>query len=336
MSREFRTSVLWELLCADDLVLIAESLEECITKFEAWKSGMESKGLHVNSKTTKFMVSGIGLGQLRDSGAFPCGVCRTGVGANSILCSQCSFWIYKKCSGVIGRLSDNPEYICPRCQSTACPIDGRPINEVFVDKVKMDVVPSFCYLGDILSADGGCDLAVTTRCLVAWGKFRKLLPILTSKHVSLKTCGQLFSSCVCSAMLHSTETWAPTVLELQRLQRNDRSMIRWICNTRACDRVPSSELLAKLGIVDITLLLRAHRLGWFGHVQRAPTCIKTVCDLPVPGRCRHGRPIKSWMICVEKDIKDCNLSQVNPMNRVDWRRASRLLPTPATGTQAAV
>ena len=33
----------------------------------------------------------------------------------------------------------------------ACPIDGRPINEVFVDEVKMDVVPSFCYLGDMLS-----------------------------------------------------------------------------------------------------------------------------------------------------------------------------------------
>ena len=186
----------------------------------------------------------------------------------------------------------------------------------------MDVVPSFCYVGDMLSADGGCDLAVTTRGSVAWCKFRKRLPILTSKHMSLKTCGKLFSSCVCSVMLHGSETLAPTVSVLQRLQRNDWSMIRWICNTRARERVPSSELLAKLGIVDITLLLCAHRLRWFGHVQRAPTCIKIVCDLPVPGRCRRGRPMKSWMICVEKDIKDCNLSQVNAMNRVDWRRAS--------------
>ena len=334
LSREFRKGVPWELLYTDDLGLIAESLEECISKFEAWKSGMESKGLRVNSKKTKFMVSGIGLGQLRHSGAFPCGVCRTGVGANSILCSQCSFWIHKICSGVMGRLSDNPEY--PRCQGTTCPIDGRPINEVFVDEVKMDVVPSFCYLGDMLSAGGGCDLAVTTRCSVAWGKFRKLLPILTSKHVSLKTRGKLFSSCVRSAMLHGSETWAPPVSVLQRLQRNDRSMIRWICNTRARDRAPTSELLAKLGIVDITLPLSAHRLRWFGHVQRAPTCIKIVCDLLVAGRRRRGRPMKSWMICVEKDIKHCNLSQVNPMNRVDWRRASRLLLTPAAGTQAAV
>ena len=230
----------------------------------------------------------------------------------------------------------NPEYICPRCQGIARPIDGRLISEVFVDEVKIDVVLSFCDLDDMLSAGGGCDLAVTTRCSVAWGKFRKLLPILTSKHVSLKTHGKLFSSCVHSAILHGSETWAPTVSVIQRLQRNDWSMIPWICNTRARDRVPSSELLAKLGIVAITPLLHAHRLCWFGHVQDSPTCIKTVCDLPVPGRRRHGRPMKSWMICVEKDIKDCNLSQVNPMDRVDWRRASRLLPTPAVGTQAAV
>ena len=210
LPREFRTGVPWELLYADDLALIAEPLEECITKIEAWKSGMESKGLRVNSKKTKFMVSGIGLGQLRDSGAFPCGICRTGVGANSILCSQCSFWIHKKSSAVIGRLSDNPEHICPRFQGTAHPTDGRPINEVFFGEVKMDVVPSFCYLGDMLSAGGGCDLAFTTRCSVAWGKFRKLLPIFTSKHVSLKTCGELFSSCVLSAVLHGSETWAPT------------------------------------------------------------------------------------------------------------------------------
>ena len=84
-------------------------------------------------------------------------------------------------------------------------------------KKNMDVVPSFCYLGDMLSAGGGSDLAVTTRCSVAWGKFRKLLPILTTKHVSLKTCGKLFSSCVRSAMLHGSETWAPTVSVLQRL-----------------------------------------------------------------------------------------------------------------------
>ena len=43
-SREFRTGVPWELLYADDLVLIAVTQEECIYKFKTWKADMESKG----------------------------------------------------------------------------------------------------------------------------------------------------------------------------------------------------------------------------------------------------------------------------------------------------
>ena len=55
--REFRTDVPWELLYADDLVIIADSPEERIARFKAWKAGMEQKGLRVNMKKTKFMVS---------------------------------------------------------------------------------------------------------------------------------------------------------------------------------------------------------------------------------------------------------------------------------------
>ena len=36
----------------------------------------------------------------------------------------------------------------------------------------------FCYLGDTLDADGGCDSAVTARVRSAWKKFREYLPIL--------------------------------------------------------------------------------------------------------------------------------------------------------------
>jgi hypothetical protein len=74
MSREFRTGVPWELLYADDLAMMADSLEECVTKLETWKDCMETKGLRVNMKKTKLMVSGPGLDVLCDSGIFPCAV----------------------------------------------------------------------------------------------------------------------------------------------------------------------------------------------------------------------------------------------------------------------
>ena len=60
-------------------------------------------------------------------------------------------------------------------------------------------------------------------------------------------------------MLHGSEAWAQTVGVIQRLQRNDLSMIRWICGTRPHDRTSYSVLLTKLGLVDIIFVLRSRR-----------------------------------------------------------------------------
>ena len=61
LSLEFRTGCPWELLYADDLVLIADSMVKLIEKFNAWKEGIESKGLKVNIGKTKVVVSGNGI-----------------------------------------------------------------------------------------------------------------------------------------------------------------------------------------------------------------------------------------------------------------------------------
>ena len=39
LSREFRTGGPWQLLHADDLVIVAESLEELKVNLESWKNG---------------------------------------------------------------------------------------------------------------------------------------------------------------------------------------------------------------------------------------------------------------------------------------------------------
>jgi hypothetical protein len=39
----------------------------------------------------------------------------------------------------------------------------------------------FCYLGDMLDADGGVDSAVTTRVRCAWNKFKELKTLLGCK-----------------------------------------------------------------------------------------------------------------------------------------------------------
>ena len=82
LSHEFRCGVPWEDLYADDLVIIAELLEECVRRLLTWKEAMEEKGLRVNAGKTKTMLCGTGLDLLQSSGEFPCAV--------QLLCAECN------------------------------------------------------------------------------------------------------------------------------------------------------------------------------------------------------------------------------------------------------
>ena len=48
ISREFRVALPWELLYADDLVVIAETEDDLIRRLNEWKDNMENRGIRVN------------------------------------------------------------------------------------------------------------------------------------------------------------------------------------------------------------------------------------------------------------------------------------------------
>src|SRR2546426_12474545 len=58
----------WEVLYADDLVLMAASQEELMEKIKQWKNGLEEKGLRVNMSKTKIMKCRYGVGQVEAMG----------------------------------------------------------------------------------------------------------------------------------------------------------------------------------------------------------------------------------------------------------------------------
>ena len=119
LSLEFGTGVPWELIYTDDLVLITDTQEKCISKLLVWVADMDNKGLHINMKK----------GESR-------------------------------------------------------PPAGQTVTELDVDSTKPYVKATFWNLGDMLYSGGECDSAIDAKCCVAWGKFGKLLPILTSRHLS--------------------------------------------------------------------------------------------------------------------------------------------------------
>ena len=93
---------------------------------------------------------------------------------------------------------------------------------------KLDVVDSFCYLGDTIGAGGGCDLSVITRIRSAWGKFRGTLANINLTcpfiHHTWASIQHVYPHCPCCMPV---SVGPPNVNDLLKLQRNDRAMIRW-------------------------------------------------------------------------------------------------------------
>ena len=94
LSMEFRTGCPWEILYANDLMLNVQSMDELLAKLKTWRLQMETKGLKVNMVKTKLMVFGSNLDVLKKFGKYPCGVCQTGVGRNTIQCRGCRQWVH--------------------------------------------------------------------------------------------------------------------------------------------------------------------------------------------------------------------------------------------------
>ena len=103
------------------------------------------------------------------------------------------------------------------------------MTEVTVGREKIEVVPSFCYLGDCLSSGGGVK-SMSSQDSVSQGansmnSHHPHLPSM-SHHLQRK-----------SLHLH-----APTSSDLHNLQRNDRAMIRCVYSVNIKEQVSSQDL----------------------------------------------------------------------------------------------
>ena len=179
---------------------------------------------------------------------------------------------------------------------------------------------SFCYLGDTVIAGGGCERAIIARTRSAWGKFKELLPLLTSRSISLNRCGKLYDSCVRSVMLYGCQCWAPTQKDLDRLVRTEHTMIRWMANIRLEQHISSYSLLSRFGIGPIYEIPHHNLLRWYGHVCRSDAWMERVSSLDVGGRPRRGRPRKTWSEVISNDRTNWGMLNADPLDRIEWRK----------------
>ena len=142
-----RRAVVNELLYADNLVLMSETIKDLNRRFFNWKGAAECKGLRVNTGKTKVIVSE-SKRELFKCKIDPCGVCGRRAMANSVLCTKCENWVRGRCAK-IKRINAQLAtfFVCSRC---------RGIIVDFIEKLcdEVETVNGFYHLGDRLNSSG--------------------------------------------------------------------------------------------------------------------------------------------------------------------------------------
>jgi len=124
-----------------------------------------------------------------------------------------------------------------------------------------------------------------------------------------------------SSVLHGSETWPVRKENEVALQRGEMRMVRWMFSVKVRNRVPSKELIERLGIDDIILILQQNRLRWYGHVLRKEDTdwVKKCMEYEVEGSRPRGRPKITWREVVQKDCQAHSLNRDDAIDRSRWK-----------------
>ena len=102
------------------------------------------------------------------------------------------------------------------------------VNGLHIDGDEYEIVDKLCYLGDMLSQEGGCEYAILERIQTGWLKFREFSGLLIGKEMSLKSKGIIYTTCIRPVMLYGSETWATEIEDIRQMQRSEMRMLRWM------------------------------------------------------------------------------------------------------------
>ena len=182
-----------------------ERIKGLRNKFLQWKETFERKGLNVSLRKTKAMVNGgITKDGLKKNGVDPCVVCSLRVRAISALCQLCGKWIQGICAGVKRVTPKFLRYLtCRKCEGNIR--EAVEQEEILIDE--MHTVGGLTYLGDRVSAGGGCESAETARTRCGWVRIRERDELLNCRRSSLRLKDAVYERNVWPVMQYRSEAW---------------------------------------------------------------------------------------------------------------------------------
>jgi hypothetical protein len=128
----------------------------------------------------------------------------------------------------------------------------------------------FCYLGSIVSCDGGCQDDIINRRNKAGAAFNSLLLVWNSKKLKLSTKIRIFDSNVKSALLYASESWLVSRKITTQLQTFINRCLRMILQVRWSETISNQDLWRRTAQVPVDEEIKRRKWRWLGHTLREP------------------------------------------------------------------
>ena len=181
---------------------------------------------------------------------------------------------------------------------------------VSLDGDSFEAINSFKYLGSIISRDGSSRPNVEKRIMMGNTVFQRMKTFFRRKRASLHLRKRVFNTCVLSVLLYGSESWTLTPALYSKLESFQNQCLRDMLNLTWEDKISNKELHQRVpGYTSIASLIRRRRLRWFGkllNMEESRIC-KQLLKWKPEGRRPRGRPPKSWISQVQKDLQKSDI-----------------------------
>lgn len=196
-----------------------------------------------------------------------------------------------------------------------------------IDKVQLEQVKSYKYLGVQIQSDGGQEAEINERISAAAKVYFALnRNFIGRKQVSNKTKISVYKAIFRTVLIYGSESWVLTDTLKSRIQAVEMRYLRRVRNVNRMDRMRNESIREQLEVEPVLKTIQRQQLRWFGHLCRMDEKrpVKRIWQAKTVGRRRRGRPKKTWENTIADILSERGTAWKEAINkardRKEWRK----------------